>query len=909
MRPIFRFIKSLLVCSLFAWALTSHASTNDPQFRFQRYEDQNLIGELTLQEEQAATGDATAAEKIKFRRSLTGKLYFDDIGEVTDRYYKQLPEMYDYAVIQVYFLKKMLASKNQSEAEKIQSFDSAILEINKYYSQPNRLTSQNPFGPRHDPVSLGMGADDVSKLFKLFESPYARMRDEIRFQKELAIKPRILLEIQTISILRKFKTYLEKLRTFDFEVPIHVVSRDVMEHLIFENYELYKDLFDYERDFRVEQANLKWIIAECEYNLDPNSAKSKNFSFARTLNGKSLEFNNYYSQFYPNEGVISDTEKLLRYQFVLSQADHALTTLVGSKEQRRNEIFDRLWEANKSAPHQTRRDLKARLFPLPRNPQMTQIHLKSFFVLDLLAREIQDADKDRNRLVKMSVSDKLRFIEPIEKKFDEQILRFKNIAKEMVQSGQIQFKEAADQRFFEILIENYYDDMSDEMATDLLKGMIERPDLDSSIDIFKLMVLHSGPLMQKLLQVLGRREGFSPELQKIFVQVEDSGLATPWEIDEVRLTAPPEGWTDLQVDRSPMVGTMAQTYRGQAIDPFGNKTTIASRPLKEGIQKALELERPRLVRLAEIIDSDGVLQRANFPQLKPIVDDIVTMATDELNLDLTSRNQILGKEKYHSTVIAPNELRIEFVVPETLVAPHSERIDSIWLEGEKFDNFQSEHPDLAPIVAEEILKKWLDVALFDGFLHADMHQGNIKIKWIDQKTIQVGILDFGMAATLSTQDRSVIMKLGLVAKSNRGSSLLIADYILALSNTSENLIEKKNLVIEIDAHMKDGPLYAGEWLRWSMAKGVKLKPEISSFSRGLTALSQLLKLSGSSMTIGKLMLEVTLRHRLETAKMIAGTIKDRFLGFNAEKVDTSSRHLLVPQSSTNLECRSLFHSD
>lgn len=130
-------------------------------------------------------------------------------------------------------------------------------------------------------------------------------------------------------------------------------------------------------------------------------------------------------------------------------------------------------------------------------------------------------------LLKQPGAVKLQIIANIENALGSRKKSLLLIPKQIIKLGHLNFGNPTDQRFFELLIGNYFSDISDESAQNILKKLIERPDKNSPMDIFRLLVHHSDPIFQKLLQFVARRPGFSPDLQAVFIELENSGMVEP----------------------------------------------------------------------------------------------------------------------------------------------------------------------------------------------------------------------------------------------------------------------------------------------------------------------------------------------------------------------------------------------
>ena len=418
------------------------------------------------------------------------------------------------------------------------------------------------------------------------------------------------------------------------------------------------------------------------------------------------------------------------------------------------------------------------------------------------------------------------------------------------------------------MISHYFSTYTFEETADVMKAVLERPDHQTPNDLFHLMVMYAGPQMQKLLQVVSRRPGISPELQATFKKLEESGLGSAWENISMNFTEPPQGTEWIKLDRTPRVGSMAETYKGVVRTADGSAVTIAARTLKANIRARVEKEIPRLIELGRVLDADPVLRRYDFPRVGPAMDDVMSMTKAELDVAETTRNQIEGEKIYSASKVLKSGLKIEFQTPKTLVASNGDVTYATWLKGESFEEFVRKDPSIAVQLAEATAYHWIENALFkQRFFHADLHQGNMKVSERAPGDYIIGLLDFGMVGRINAAERSTIIKLSLAAVRNKNPSL-IAQYLYELSEKSKNTVTLEELRVEAAKYLSlnKGPLLTMDiWIGWSMSRGLKLPRSITAFSRGIGAMEQLTVASGSKKWLADMVKEVAMKHKLELA--------------------------------------------
>ena len=483
-------------------------------------------------------------------------------------------------------------------------------------------------------------------------------------------------------------------------------------------------------------------------------------------------------------------------------------------------------------------------------------------------------------LKSLSSEDKKKKLTEVANAFQTQADSLKTIAPKLLEQKAIQFSNPAEQRFFELLISHYFSTFTFSEAADMMKAMIERPYLKTGPELFNVMVMYAGPQMQKLLQVVGRRPEISPELGAIFQKIEDSGLASPWERVGANFEKPPVGTEWVSIDRDAKVGSMAEVYSAVVKYPNGQTQRIAARTLKSDIQERVEKEVPRLVELGRVIDTDPLLRSYNFPLVGPVMDDVMAMARNELDVAATIDNQVNGKRLYSGTVKLKGGIEVIFSAPPTLKASNRFVMYSDWLEGGKFETFVKRDPVRARIIAEATAEHWLENALFkEMFFHADMHQGNLKIRELSPGRYEVGLLDFGMVGRIGKLERSLLIRLSL-ATMGRLNPGLISRYLFDLSSKAENKVTLERLTVLAAQHIEKNKatpqfLTTDMWLAWSMSQGLKLPRSMTAFSRGAGSVEMLTQSSGSDRRLVDILKTVALKHKTELAPDLWKYLGDR----------------------------------
>lgn len=525
---------------------------------------------------------------------------------------------------------------------------------------------------------------------------------------------------------------------------------------------------------------------------------------------------------------------------------------------------------------------------------------KGYF-FDLLSDRTQAGVLFRLQLKSLPSSKKEVLLNEISSEFKKKHESLQNVAQQLMESGAIKFSNPAEQRFFELMILNYFSTYTFDETANVMKAMIERPDLAHGNELFRFFVMYAGPQMQKLLQVVGRRPGLSPELSETFQALEDAGLNSPWEKISPNFKEAPEGYEWVSITRTPFVGSMAETYKGVVRDlKTGELVTIAARTLKSEIRNRIENEIPRLVKLGRELDTDAILKSYHFPKVGPVMSDVMSMAKAELDVQETIRNQLQGEKVYTGDRKLSNGRKVHFVTAKTLEAKNQDVIYSTWLKGEKFEDFQKTNPQAAVEVSEALVNHWVENAMFKSrFFHADLHQGNLKVRQEANGDVTVAILDFGMVGTLEKDERSILIRLGLATKQNTNATL-IAKYLYALSEKHLNEISETELAERARHHLATNPpgsVTMDLWMAWGMSVGLKLPKKITAFGRGLGATEQLLVSAGSKKYIVGVMQEIALKHALELAPDLAAYVRDSTVAKFKERKATKRAKIDAPRES------------
>lgn len=377
----------------------------------------------------------------------------------------------------------------------------------------------------------------------------------------------------------------------------------------------------------------------------------------------------------------------------------------------------------------------------------------------------------------------------------------------------------------------------------------------------EILIMHSGPQMQKLLQVVAQQSGFPEDLQKLFKKLESQARALPgWYVKKIIQDAKFD-FEILNLELKPLgVGTMAQVHRAKIKTREGAIKNVVIRFLKPGIAEAVEHDHRILQNIASKVDQNPEFINLGAPQLSPLVEDISNTVRDELNLQRTILQQIEAQKAYEKTEIVEinnSKYTLHFQVPEIIAAPEPFVVQSM-AHGQKIDKealaWTDTMPELKKVVIENIANLWVEELLFKGGLyHSDLHQGNFLVQVTDPE-IRVSILDFGMGGKINSEMQKTLIRLGAALSIQNPEAIGEFLWHLTINTEEKSKSEFKQQVLirmnELRASKDQRKLESvAEWLTWTINKGYQLNYHMINLNRGLLILERLLAESKSSKNI------------------------------------------------------------
>ncbi len=495
---------------------------------------------------------------------------------------------------------------------------------------------------------------------------------------------------------------------------------------------------------------------------------------------------------------------------------------------------------------------------------------------------LTDSEYDKLRSLDSDSAFSKIFYNAVVKEKKDEISEIDKAVKNYLNSSQLNITPEHYNKFFNQLIPAYVEDLPTKNKESILHDLIKIGPEATEKQQFEAVVQNSGPEFQKLLQMLSRQDGLGDDFADILKKLESNIKETPFtEVEKFLIQEFGELYPSrLKIlNKHPLgVGTMAQTYRGEMLNEANIWEPVAVRVLKPEIEEAVETDYKLLQKHVSDIEVMPEMRGTLFEHFGNVLERLHNTIRGELNTGETGLNQISGSKYYGPRPHLGDLSDIKSIVPYTPKVIHSDNNKSGLLiqelvNGEPFEIFFKVRPAATKVsVVEDMAKLWLREAIFiSGFHHADLHQGNMLFKELNNNKIEVQFLDYGMAKTLNKDERKALIMLGKALKDNNLES--------AIKITTSSIIDSKNTasIKSIASEFFSSPnREVKEFLEFLISKNVLIKEELVSFNRGLWLISQLLENAKSSILIEDLLEEMT--------KELAGIdAKNRFKIFNKTK--------------------------
>lgn len=186
-------------------------------------------------------------------------------------------------------------------------------------------------------------------------------------------------------------------------------------------------------------------------------------------------------------------------------------------------------------------------------------------------------------------------------------------------------------------------------------------------------------------------------------------------------------------------GSIAQVYKATLVD--GREVAVKVR--HPGLQRTIALDVALIEFLARLADK---IPSMHWLNLEESAREFGTTIRNQLDLSVEARNLHRFRANFadEPAIVFPCPID-EWVCPNILVETF-EAADPIK------HILTTDHP-AKPVLARQGLKALMKMIFVDGYIHADMHPGNILVQIDDQGAPHTVLLDTGMTAELKDKDR------------------------------------------------------------------------------------------------------------------------------------------------------------
>lgn len=472
-------------------------------------------------------------------------------------------------------------------------------------------------------------------------------------------------------------------------------------------------------------------------------------------------------------------------------------------------------------------------------------------------------------------------LENSEEFLGERMREMNSVGEKIANSGFAQQQDATMRIFMQTMFSEYFSRLGADSKKLIVSSFLGGDLLASDLRKFEIMVQNSGPQLQKLLQVVARQADLGADMLTVFRNLENSVRPVAWSQVSELLHKEQSNFKFLYFEQKPLgVGTMAQVHRAKILQN-GERKDVVVRFIKPGINERVQEDHRILSSVAKILDANPEFRKTGAPKLEPIIEDITSTVTAELNQEETIQRQRLAKTRYDKTVLLKTpeyKNYLEFHVPTIYAGKGpSEFMVQELVIGRKLDKEVAQYSEMAPglkkAIVEEISKLWAHEVLFGkGFYHSDLHQGNFMIQVSDAK-IRLNILDYGMGGEIPPQMQRLVLLLAAGIDLKRED--IIARAFWKLSQQDKNSIREvqfrslvKERLLRIERG-QDSLTSMENWTAWAMDSGLRLPYEFINLNRGIVIVNKLLQDSGSKMSLTSILREQAIANPVHMYKVLA----------------------------------------
>ena len=466
----------------------------------------------------------------------------------------------------------------------------------------------------------------------------------------------------------------------------------------------------------------------------------------------------------------------------------------------------------------------------------------------------------------------LLLINKFEEKFDIYFNKIKHVGKFLSESGEISFPSKTLETFVKSFLDFYYNNINEDILKNIISDILSLKKHPTNIEVAQVMFKNSGPGLGKTLQQLAKEPGMGESIKKLMEMLESKGKQVPYHLVKKIVQQDTGGYTFLKIDNRPVgTGTIAQVHRA-IIDHQGHQQIVALRFLKPQINERAQADLKILELFLEEFKQLDAFKKV--PNISKVISGIKDFLLLDLDIEGTIKRQIMAKKYYEKSVkeiIDNNKRTVTFNVPKVYLPENGHKtnlhIQEFLSDGMKFSKLANKDKASAQFASQAIMRLWFEQALFkDGFMHADLHQGNFKVAVLeDSKNIRVAIFDYGMAELLEKDIQRAFILLGAGSTYNDPKiiSKALAGIIINFPN-DKNALNKLTNEINKEISSQNKSLKPVDWIKFIVKEGHQLPDQLGTLARGGALVTQLPKIVGQKTLSKQIAIELAKKNILRS---------------------------------------------
>ncbi|NUM59856.1 MAG: AarF/ABC1/UbiB kinase family protein [Bdellovibrionaceae bacterium] len=485
------------------------------------------------------------------------------------------------------------------------------------------------------------------------------------------------------------------------------------------------------------------------------------------------------------------------------------------------------------------------------------IKQRNVTVFDLLFENSRDSELAIKAIKKMNDQEKLALLHQFKGQLSSVFDKVKNSGSEILRESKLTIPDAKMKRFLEIVLSLYFASLPDDAVWDLIFLQMERPEVQTRLERFKLLSRSVGPHFHKLFQIAGRMDGIPDSLRNIFITFEEGLPPSNWGIINKQIQESKfEEFDIIAVDSEPIkVASMSQIHKAKVrFKKTNEEAYIALRILKPGVEEWLKRDEFFFHKLIDVISKDEILgpitDGVNFKQL---LRQIIVLANEEKNFRDTVDNENLATKELVTEKVINDEVKLKIKVPKAFLSTNNDTLMAMrWAEGKTLDKLAMDNSSHAKGIAESLFQHWMESALFgSGFIHADLHTGNVLVRKVNELEYDVNVIDFGMTGRFSEANQQLFYLLAMSSVTNNHTIMARAIWEQAVHKPDISLNEFTEMIVERFPPTNDPKLAANfeKALFFAQQNGFDFDDNLMKLVRGYAAARGLLYSTNSELKV------------------------------------------------------------